>query len=82
MVTVKDRGEEIELTILLPVVKKEYRNVYEKDGFTPKDLQSYGFNIRMTRKDYIDFLQDIVKEHVRFATEAAQKAIDEPEPVG
>jgi hypothetical protein len=71
MVTVKDFGDTVELSVLLPVVKKELSLVANKTGYTAADLKSHGFNITMSYSDFRDFVQDTMFAHTNLQDERA-----------
>ncbi len=66
MVTIKDLGDTVEMTVLLPVVKKELSLVANKTGYNIADLKSYGFSIEMTTHAFIGFVEAVMLEHTRF----------------
>jgi hypothetical protein len=71
LVTVKDLGDTVEMTVLLPVVKKELSLVANKTGYNVADLKSYGFNLTLKTHDFIEFVQDVMLAHTRFQDERA-----------
>lgn len=73
MVTVKDLGEKMELTVLLPVEGKEFGNSISKTGFNYEDLKSYGFNVTVKTEDFLRFVEDVMSAHTIFQSERADK---------
>jgi hypothetical protein len=72
MVTVKDLGDKVELAVLLPVADKQLGNGISKDGFSMKDLRSYGFNITLKMDNYVEFVQDVMNEFSRLQMARAE----------
>jgi hypothetical protein len=66
MVTVKDLGDKVQVSILLPVLQKPLGEGISKNGFDYKDLKSYGFSIIMKTADYVDFIEQMMNSFQNF----------------
>jgi hypothetical protein len=63
----------VQVSILAPIVDRKMGDVYTGNGFSPRDLKSYGFSVVMTVEQVREFFGEFVQAYNPFLKELREK---------
>lgn len=73
MITVKDLGDTVELSILLPVEEKPLGNTANATGFSAHDTKSTQMVVVLKTSEFLAFIEDTMRAHSGFQNQRAEK---------
>jgi hypothetical protein len=73
MVTCKDFGDTVMLSIILPVEEKELGNTAGPVGYSAHDTKSTQMNVVLKTSEFLLFVSDVMAAHHKFQTDRAEK---------
>lgn len=66
MISIRDLGDTIELAVLLPVIQKPLSDNTSKTGYNYADLKSHGFIVKLSTRDYVNFVESVMDSFTAF----------------
>jgi hypothetical protein len=76
MISLKQKGELVEISLLLPIVNGEDSH-FRTAGTSNIDLKSYGFHITVTRRALVEFMSDMHSAYAKLINAADEKPLQE-----